>query len=582
MSRKHRFLKNIDYIIKTKFKIMKQLFFTNKKTISRLFVLCMLLTSYISIAQVRWHANPDTSTNVTSFFNRFDTAQSKTTGDCNPSGTSAASVTTVVDGAYGRVWRITKPQGRQRAELARTNGSLSSGSFSHGNGEAFYYGWRWKISVDGTIAASNKVTVWQWKTDVPGGQQNYPLNMEYANGRLYLEAFGPCINTNNTLRTIWSDCSGSIGLRKTTLANVSVPENTWVDIVLRIRKGAAGENSGQSSGYGNGSVEFWLNGVKQTLGNSGAQNYTANIASSGTKANHRTNDGDFSDAHNVYPKWGSYNSNACKYKITTFYDEMRVATTLSAASPATHNPISTGGGSITGSWYRLKNAQTNRYMDGNGENVATSTSSSGNDKQFRFVKQGNFYNIDIRKTGGTGTGIMRTVASQNRLKLTNLSPRNNSDKLYDIQRLSDGKYSIKATNAGKFLQNNTSNTVTLTVNGPGGNNRAKWSFIRVGAAKNINKGKDNAVAEEIIEESSVLKAVSVYPNPVNNTFNIALNGIEKAEVTISSILGQTIYSTTTTDKNITLSKSNGFSTGIYLVKVIDEKGTRFIKKFVVK
>lgn len=547
--------------------------------------MCVLLTSYVGIAQVRWYANPDASTNVTSFFNRFDTAQSRTTGDCNPAGTSPASVTTVVDGEYGRVWRITKPKGRQRAELARTNGSASTGNFNHGRGEAFYYGWRWKISVDGTIAASDKVTVWQWKTDVPGGHQNYPLNMEYANGRLFLEAFGPCVNNNGNLRNIWSDCSGSISLRRTTLASVSVPENRWVDIVLRIRKGAAGENSGNSGGSGNGSVEFWFNGVKQRLGNTDSQQYEASIATSGTKANHRTNDGDFSVAQNVYPKWGSYNGKACKYSITTFYDEMRIATTLSAASPATHNPIGSSGGNntnITGSWYRLKNVATNRFMRGDGENVKTASSSSGNDKQFRFIRQGNYYNIDIRKTGGTGTGIMRTVASQNRLKLTNLSPRNNPDKLYDVMRLSDGNYSIKATNADKFLQNNTSNTVTLTVRGPGGNNRAKWEFVRVGAAKNSNNQKEDANALNTNEDIASLKTVLISNNPIDDTFNITLKGIDTAQVTISSILGQVVFSTQTRDKNITLSKSNGFTSGIYIVKVKDDKGDILIKKFVVQ
>lgn len=560
---------------------MKQQLFKNKQNVNSLLLILMLLSSYMISAQVVWHANPDTSTNVTSFFNRFDTAQSKFDGDCNTAGTSTPSITTVLEGDYGRVWRITKPKGRQRAELARTNGSLSSGNFSHGNNQAYYYGWRWKISVDGTIAASDKVTVWQWKTDVPGGKQNYPLNMEYANGRLYLEAWGPCVDNNDRLRALWSDCTGSISQRRTTLANVSVPENTWVDIVLRIRKDASAENTGQSSGYGNGSVEFWLNGVKQTLGNSGAQDYTATISSNGKKASHRTNDGDFSSAHNVYPKWGAYNSKACKYKITTFYDEMRVATTLADASPATHNPIAastTNNTDITGSWYRLKNVQTNRYMDGNGENVATSTSNSGNDKQFRFIRQGNYYNIDIRNTSGTGTGIMRTVASENRLKLTNLSPRNNSDKVYDVVRLSDGKYSIKSTNAGKFLQNNTSNTVTLTVNGPANNNRSKWELVRVGVAKTANN-KELADLTEVNDNE--LKSVSIYPNPVNSTFNIDLIGMEKANVTISSILGQTVFSTNTSNKNITLSKSNGFSSGIYILKVTDDKGAAFIKKFVI-
>lgn len=552
---------------------MNNFYLFTKKSTTKLFVFFLLLTAYNSFSQVVWHANPDTSTNVNSFFNRFDTAQSKTTGDCDPAGTSAASVNTVIDGAYGRVWRIRKPKGRQRAELARTNGSRSN--FSHGNGQTYYYGWRFKISVDGTISSSDKVTVWQWKTEAPGGKQNYPLNMEYSNGKLFLEAWGPCLNSTGKLNSAWSSCSGSISKRRTTLATVDVPENRWVDIVLRITKDAASGSTGGSASARNGSVEFWFNGVKQRLGNSGAQEYRATIASSGTKATHRTNDGPFSQAHNVYPKWGAYNGKACKYNITTYLDEMRVATTLADASPATHNPIgNTSSGStanIEGSWYRLRNVATNLYMRGEGENVKTTTSSSGNDKQFRFIKQGSFYNIDIRKTSGTGTGIMRTVASQNRLKLTNLSPRNDGDKRYDIKRLSDGTYYIKSTNTDKYLQNNTSNSVTLTVRAPSSNNRAKWRFTRVSSTKSSAQDKN-----------AVEASISIFPNPVNDNFNINLNGIDKANVTISSVLGKVVYSNTVTNKSISLSKSNGFSSGIYILRAVDNNGNTHTKKFIIK
>lgn len=521
-------------------------------------------------AQVRWHANPDLSTNRNNFFRQFDTAQSKTTGDCDPSGTSAASVGTVVEGSYGRVWRIRKPKGRQRAEFARTEGDFSSsqlGNFNHPAGSGYYYGWRFKIS--GSIPSSDKVTVWQWKTAGSGGSQNYPLNMEYAGGKLMLEAWGPCLRSNGSVAGSWKDCSGSIAKRRTTLATVNLPENTWADIVLRIVK---------NDDPNRGSVEFWFNGVKQTLGNAGANEYRARIDSSGKKAFHRTNDGSLTSAHSVYPKWGAYNGKACKYNITTFLDEMRVATSLSAASPATHNPVGgTSGGSTTdvsGSWFTLRNVATNRYMDGNGENVGTSTSSSGHDKQFRFVKRGDFYNIDIRKSSGTGTGIMRTVASENRLKITNLSPRSDGDKLYDVRRISDGVYSIRATNANKYLQNNTSNTVTLTTKAPSSNNRARWRFNRIASAK----GEEGKLASE----TNTATSVTIYPNPVTSQFNIALKGLDKADITISDILGKVVYTTSTTNNEISLSKSNGFSNGVYILKVSDTKGQSYIKKFVVQ
>lgn len=556
---------------------MNNLNYLKKKNTTRFFICILILTAYNTYSQVVWHADPDSSTNVNRFFQRFDTAQSKTTGDCNPNGTSPASVSTTTDGEYGKVWKITKPKGRQRAELARTNGT--SESFNHPNGSTYYYGWRYKVNIaGGNVAATDKVTIWQWKTESPGGQQNYPLNMEYSNGKLSLEAWGPCVDANGKLRASWSDCSGSIAQRRTILKTVSVPENKWVDIVLKIKKGASGESRGQSAGANGGSVEFWFNGVKQTLGNSGANQYRVSLSSDKKKATHRTNDGPFNQAHNVYPKWGAYNGKACKYSITSYFDEMRVARTLKDASPATHNPIgSTSSGNtgssvdVSGSWYRLRNVATNRYMDGQGEDVKTTTSSSGNDKQFRFVKQGSFYNIDIRKSSGTGRGIMRTVASNNRLKLTNLTPRNDGDKRYDIRRLSDGTYSIKSTNTDKYLQNNTSNSVTLTVKKPSSNNRAKWRFIRVGSAKSFQQNKS------VLEEG-----ISIYPNPVSSDFNISLNGIDSANIIITNVLGKVVYDNTVNTKNIKLSKSNGFVSGIYILRAVDNKGNTHTQKFIVK
>jgi len=547
---------------------------TTRQKMIMLLLAFSILTVYSLQAQVRWYANPDASTKVNDFFRRFDPDASLRNADCNPSATNP-TVSTVIDGDYGRVWRVTKPKGRQRAELARTEGDRSTlGNFNHRVGSGYYYGWRWKINVDGTIASSDKITVWQWKTAGSGGSQNYPLNMEYSNGRLYLEAWGPCLNSNGSVSSSWSNCSGSITSRRTTLASVRVPENTWVDLVVRIVK---------DDDPSKGSVEFWFNGVKQTLGNIDADEYRVKLDRTSKKAYHRTNDGSLNSAHSVYPKWGSYNRKACKYKITTFYDEMRVASSLADASPETHNPINTSSNNnnttttsnITGSWYRLKNVQTGRYMDSNGEDLVTSTGSTGYDKQFRFVEQGSYYNIDVRKSSGTGTGIFRTIASDNRVKITNLSPRNDGDKRYDIRRLSDGTYSIKSTNTDKYLQNNTSNTITITVKSPSSNNRAKWRLERVGSA-----GKVIAHSKELVKSEE--KSISIYPNPVKSNFTVALQGMDGAHVTISSMLGKVVFTQNMTNNQLELSKSNGFNSGLYILRAVDNQGNVYIKKFIVQ
>jgi len=170
---------------------------------------------------------------------------------------------------------------------------------------------------------------------------------------------------------------------------------------------------------------------------------------------------------------------------------------------------------ITGFWFRLKNVATNLYMRANGNGIETVSYRSGDDKQFRFIKHGKYYNIIAKKTGEAGTKIMSTVASQIKLKLTNASSKNNSDDQYDIKRLSDGNYYIKDISTGKFLQNNSTNAVTLSGNGPRGNKRAKWRFIEVEAIENSNNEKDDM---DVFENNTT--TVSILNNSIDDALNI--------------------------------------------------------------
>jgi hypothetical protein len=130
-------------------------------------------------------------------------------------------------------------------------------------------------------------------------------------------------------------------------------------------------------------------------------------------------------------------------------------------------------------WYKILNVETGRFLDGNNADLVTSASQTGFDKQWKFVPQGDLYNIDIRKNSGTGTGILRTVGSDSSIIVTNRTPRNDGDKKFDIVEISDGVFTIRSTNTDKFLQNSTDDTVDGTSNRPGMNRRARWRLIRV-------------------------------------------------------------------------------------------------------
>ncbi len=136
---------------------------------------------------------------------------------------------------------------------------------------------------------------------------------------------------------------------------------------------------------------------------------------------------------------------------------------------------------ISGSWYKIRNIETGLYLDGNNRTLSSSQSQTGFDKQWQFIKQGQYYNIDIRKEFGIGTGILRTSASENDIIITDLTPRNDADKTFDIIEISEDVYSIRSKNINRFLQIDNNNLINVTSNRPGSNRNARWELIRVAA-----------------------------------------------------------------------------------------------------
>lgn len=231
---------------------------------------------------------------------------------------------------------------------------------------------------------------------------------------------------------------------------------------------------------------------------------------------------------------------------------------------------------ITGKWFNLKNVFTNRYLDSNGESLVAGTSSLGFDKQWKFVKSGDFYNIENRATG-LGRGILRRIASTNQIVGTSVSaPRADVDKLWDATKLSSGAYQFKIRTSNKYMQNNTANGVTLTVSHS--TNRSKWILEEVGQTQ-----KQNNQAKEILNQDNNAVSISVYPNPANTNFTILLHGLNNAELVINDILGKVVYKKAIRNSNtIELKNNNRFKSGVYLIKVIDDNQNIYHKKLVIK
>jgi endo-chitodextinase len=271
----------------------------------------LFFASYMH-SQVLWYGDPDKS--LSSVFYRFDAGNYP--GDECPGGdgTAVSTASTTIDPVYGKVWKVSKPLNRKRGELART-------SYIPAEGQTLYYGWRWKIESTPKLTAGS--AVFQWKTDAggqPGNTQNYPLNLGFGNESLSLNIYGPCYPE-------WDSCSGSISDGLITLWTKPVKEGEWVSIVLKLKL-SRDKNVGE--------VELWFNGVKQSFTNTPAKRYSINLSADKKTAYHKTSDG-----YVNYPKWGIYNSASCPFSVNTFYDEMRIGSTLESVLDPLLTPTST-------------------------------------------------------------------------------------------------------------------------------------------------------------------------------------------------------------------------------------------------
>ena len=191
---------------------------------------------------------------------------------------SGATCSVVSDSTYGSVFRFHKPSGSNRAEGHGANG------LSYSEGSTYYIGWVSKVSSTVTNNA-----IFQWKTypsTGPNSLQNWPIVLKIISGKLTLIQRQP----NSVI---------------TTLLSKSISANTWYKHVLAIKV---------SRGTTSGSVQYWLNGARQTFSN-GSQTFAC-----------KTWDGDYCD-----PKWGIYGAESTS--VDSYVGKLKIGTAYSDVAP---------------------------------------------------------------------------------------------------------------------------------------------------------------------------------------------------------------------------------------------------------
>jgi hypothetical protein len=86
--------------------------------------------------------------------------------------------------------------------------------------------------------------------------------------------------------------------------------------------------------------------------------------------------------------------------------------------------------------------------------------------------------------------------------------------------------------------------------------------------------------EEVILGTSDVNAtqMSIYPNPANDVLNVSLKNTEIQSVSVSNLSGQVVA----TAKSANSINVSALPAGVYVVKVLDNKGTTHVSKVVVK
>ena len=226
--------------------------------------------------------------------------------------------------------------------------------------------------------------------------------------------------------------------------------------------------------------------------------------------------------------------------------------------------------------YRLQNIATGKFLTDSGISaipVKMSDSGDETNRHWTFVKSGSYYNIDSETFGilrAPGSGFDNGNKPYFVVSTSKTSPAADTDKIWTIHyNESDDTFRFESKDNNRYLYYDENGNVT-NVTAIDTDDRSKWKAIPTSQALSVSSN---------IEKSS---AVKIFPNPAKDKFRITFNGFRDTKVKITNMLGKVIYTTKTLSESVELSKSDGFSSGIYIVQVSDKNGLRANKKIVIK
>lgn len=230
---------------------------------------------------------------------------------------------------------------------------------------------------------------------------------------------------------------------------------------------------------------------------------------------------------------------------------------------------------LFGEVYKLKNVASGKFLTDSGASatpVLMNDSGEGEDRNWNFVKSGDYYNIDSETLGilrAPGSGFDGGNKPYFVVSTTKAPPASDTDKVWTIHYIeSDDTYRFESKDNDRFLYYNTDGNVT-NIAAEETDDRSKWKVI----------SKDTPLS---IKNSQLSSLVNIYPNPAKNKFKIKIeNNNSFNQIEIFNILGEKIYQYKLRTKLLEI-KCSDFAKGLYLVKISSEKNEVFCSKLMIK
>lgn len=224
--------------------------------------------------------------------------------------------------------------------------------------------------------------------------------------------------------------------------------------------------------------------------------------------------------------------------------------------------------------YRLRNVATGQFLTDVGSGatpVIMSDSGEEPNKRWTFQQSGAFINIDsetfgaLRATGANFAGGAYIVVSTGAS-----SPNSDSDKTWILHyNETEDTYRFESRTSGRYLYHDTDGNV-YHLPAAETDMRSVWEAIPTSESLSTTDVEQN------------LFSIKAYPNPATDSFTIALNNLNTANIQIYNILGGLVYQTKTNESSIKMDNVEGFDPGVYLIKVSADDNKVYHTKLVIK